>query len=283
MNPSAGTLTVEPALMEVVLEKSNETKNVTLLYKNTSSQPLTLEIFPIDFKQQNDLGDIQFLGNDTTQYSYSLSSFLEFSTNLLELPPQGTGKLLVTVRNREDISPGGHYTAVVARPLVQSSEGKTTVAPSLSTTLFLHKTGGERFNLSLKSVSWPSYFVVFQYKNQVELLFQNEGNVHVVPYGVIEVQDTFGRQLYKGSINTGSIRVLPETRRYINNDLIVVEKSFPVSLNTIKVQGNDSLHKTQYLYKNYFIYLNPWVGLGIIAVIVLVIFLRMRSKHSSRS
>jgi hypothetical protein len=47
----------------------------------------------------------------------------------------------------------------------------------------------------------------------VHLRFQNNGNVHLVPRGVISVTDPFGRVVVKGIINQESALILPETLR----------------------------------------------------------------------
>lgn len=264
---------VEPALVEVVLEEPGEEKKVELTYLNSSDQPLGLEIFPIDFKQQDKTGLVEFLGREAGSYSYSLSSFLSFESARIDLEAGEKRKFLVSVKNRPDLSPGGHYAAVVAR-LIDTSEKSSSakVTPSISALILVRKTGGERFNLSLIEVGWPKNPVVFGYPRVITLLFQNEGNVHLVPYGRLEIFDLFGRQLYKGVINTSSLRVFPSSRRYIKIEAGAVKPSLPFSINSLTVRGEDSLSKTNFLFKDSFIYLNPiliflpLVGLSIVIV-----------------
>lgn len=196
------SIEVSPAFMEISLEKPEQEKEIKITYKNYSDQSINLRIFPIDFKQKNENGDLTLLGQQTEGYSYSLSSFLSFNSTSIEVDPQGTGTLTVKAKNRQDLSPGGHYAAVIATLTADTeSTGSAKIAPSVSSLILLRKVGGERFNLSLKEVDWPDSLMTFSYPEAVHLLFQNEGNIHMVPYGRIEVRDMFSRILSKGTIN----------------------------------------------------------------------------------
>lgn len=255
-----GALELSPAFLDVVLKTPNEEKKITLDFANQSDKPISLEIFPIDFKQKDEFGTLSFLGQEAGSFSYSLSSFLSFESNRLDLDAHEKKKFSLSVKNRQDLSPGGHYAAVIARLVtpVKSKEGHEIIAPSISSLILLRKEGGERFNLSLTNVDWPTRSVEFTYPNALNLMFQNEGNVHVIPYGTAEVRDPFNRVLYKGYVNTSSLRILPESRRRIVVDLVQVQSGLPLSLNTMRIHGEDSLGKTAYNSTTSFIYLNPY-------------------------
>ena len=278
----SGAIRAEPAFTEVVLNQPDEEKTIAIEYKNESTSPVSLELFPLDFKQQDETGVISFLGKDAGSFSYSLSSFLTFPVTTLELQPQEKKVIQIAVKNRPDLSPGGHYAAVIARQRNdQRSQSDTSISPSLSTLILLRKTGGERFNLSLKRVNWPDNFIVFGYPSSIHLFFQNEGNVHVVPYGRTEITDMFGRLIYKGIINTSSSRVFPSSRRYISTDLRYITYSLPISINTISIKGNDSLHKTTFSYNESFIYINPFfvIGVSIVVYIAFRIIKKRKKKN----
>lgn len=272
------SLEVSPAYIDVTLQKPDEVQQVEVVYTNHSAKPITLQIFPIDFKQADDFGAIQMLSNPGS-YSYSLSSFLSLESDTVLLDGGQKKTFIVTIKNREDLSPGGHYAAVVAKVINDDTTGRPLVSPAVSSLILLRKMGGERFNLSLKDVNWPENSVVFDYPRSLTLTFQNEGNIHVIPYGRVDVTDLFGRLIYKGVINTSSSAVFPESRRHITVDMEMVEKYFPVSVNTITVKGQDSLHKVSYSYSETFIYINPFVILIIILIISGLVWIRIKSKR----
>lgn len=276
-----GTITIEPAVIDVTLENASSEASLSFSLTNNSDKPVTLEIFPIDFKQQDEFGRIAMVSQDEAgSYSYSLSSFLEFETNLLDLEPGEKRTVTATAQNRADLSPGGHYAAVVAR-LVQSGK-ETTVSPAVSSLVLLRKTGGERFNLSLKDVQWPKSAFTFTYQRNIRLLFQNEGNIHLVPHGRAEIKDMFGRLLYKGIINSPSSKVFPESRRYVPVEMKKIESSWPISFNTFIVRGSDSLQKTPFLYSTSFVYIHPLVVVFMVAFPAFILIMRHRKRKRSK-
>lgn len=272
-----GSITIEPSILDVTLPEASSQADLSFTLTNNTDKPVSLEFFPIDFKQQDEFGRIALLSKDAAgSYSYSLSSFLSFDTNSIDLVPGEKKTIIATATNRSDLSPGGHYAAVVAR-LIQTGDA-TTVSPAVSSLILLRKTGGERFNISLKDVQWPKNAVTFSYERSIRLLFQNEGNVHLVPYGRVEVKDIFGRLLYKGVINSPSAKVFPESRRYVSVELKKIAQSWPLSFNTFSVRGNDSLKKTTFLYDTSFLYIHPLLVVLLVGGGIFILVLRIRKK-----
>ena len=284
----SASLEVKPAYVEMVLKKPLEEKDIELTFINHSQDTLKLEIFPIDFKQQDPTGLLSFLGKEASQwYSYSLSSFLSFETNLLLLNPGEEKIFTIKAINREDLSPGGHYAAVVARIISrpQAKRNTSVLSPAVSSLILLRKTGGEKFNLSLLEVDWPKGMFAFNYHKVMELTFQNRGNVHLVPYGRVEIRDIFNRLLYKGVINVNSTRVFPESRRYIEARLKKINPSFPLSINQLEIKGQDSLKKTQFIYRDSFIYFNQLllVLLIFVPLLIYVMLKKTRKKNEKKT
>jgi hypothetical protein len=271
-----GTLEVNPAYQEVVLEKTNQETTISLIYTNHSPQQISLELYPIDFSQQGENGGISFLGRESGTYAYSLSSFLSFESNALQLGPGEKRTFTVVVRNREDISPGGHYAAIIAKQVQGTSE--TTVSPAISSLIFMRKTGGERFNVSIQKTDWPRFPIVFSIPKQVGISFQNAGNIHVIPYGRLEITDMFGRLLQKGTINSSSAIILPESRRLITAELHQLTYMLPLSLHTMAIKGSDSLQKVTYVHQESFLYINPWLLIILLLVSITIVYLRKRKK-----
>jgi hypothetical protein len=270
-----GSLTISPAYVEVSLTKPGEELKLPITFTNSSSQQITLEVFPLDFNSADTNGTIGFIPS-AGSYSYSLASFLSLEADQITIEPKEKKTFTVLIRNRPDLAPGGHYAAIVGKVVSgKGTEFGANVAPSLSSLIFLIKTGGERYNLSLNRTD-QRQSVTLLYPDSVQLEFQNEGNVHLVPYGILEIRDSFGRLLKRGVLNTSSFFVMPESRRHITVQLHADRWSFPVSFNTMTIRGNDSLHKTTFLYRNSFLYINPLVPVAIALIGALWIILKRR-------
>lgn len=277
---SKGTLQVEPAYVEVTLNKDQPEETFDIFYTNNSTSPVTLDIFPVDFKQASDKGGISFLGKEANTYSYSLSSFLTFEANQLVVDPGEKRKYTVRVKNRQDLSPGGHYAAVVARV---ASEGKqTVVAPALSSLIYMKKVGGELFHINVSDLDWPKSVFVFHIPNKTNVIFQNEGNIHIIPYGKVEIKDLFGRVIYNGSLNSSSAIVMPESRRLIPVELHNVGYNFPLAFNIFTLSGHDSLNKVGYSYQETFIYIHPGMA-GFLPLLIFLVWILIRRRKRKKN
>lgn len=256
-----GSLQIAPAVSEVVLKENEAEKEIEFTLKNNSEESISLEVFPVKFRAVGEFGKIGFEGIGGS-YSFPLLSYFVPKENTVELAPFEEKKIQATVINRGDLSPGGHYVALIVRFVDKNIEGDGSyLNPTLSSLVLIRKTGGERFNLSLKDSNFPRGILDFFYPKKITLLFQNEGNVHVVPYGRIDIKDIFGRNTHKGIINTGSLNVMPSSRRYLTVDMQKLRWSWPLTLNTVDVTGHDSLNKTRFIFKETYIYINPLLGL----------------------
>lgn len=272
-------ITVSPAFTEVILKKG-ESKVTEVTIQNNTKDTVTFELFPLDFRQGGDFGEISFLGQDAESYSYSLASFLSLEANQVTVEPGQSEQITVTVEDRESLSPGGHYAAVVGRIVQESDKSDNTlISPSVSSLILVRKVGGERFNINLLDNNWPKG-VAFSYPENTLLKMQNEGNVHLIPYGTFEVKDMFGRVLYSGVINSSSHIILPESRRYIQADVRSRSFSYPISINEIVIKGEDSIKKTSYSQRGTFLYVNP-IALSFLGFLLLLIMIRL-GKYKKR-
>ncbi|MBU2592167.1 hypothetical protein KKD61_01750 [Patescibacteria group bacterium] len=273
-------LKISPAIVNLVLEEPDQEEVVTIELNNTGDQTIRVELFAIDFKQQDLTNVIEFLPLGDDSYSYSLASFISLETNHLILTAKEKREFNVAVKNREDLSPGGHYAAIVARLIdEQQQEDVTRVSPAISCLILLRKTGGEIFNLQLKKLTWPIGSIVFRYPELIKLLFQNEGNIHLIPYGSLTINDFLGRTIYGASINTSSSPILPQSRKYIEANLKKIGFSLPISINSISINGRDSLNEIKFDYKKTFVYLNPLFAIGVIVIgSVLAIKIKKRGR-----
>jgi len=270
-------LEVSPAVAEMVLTKPEETKTLEITFSNKSEEFLDLQLSISDFREKDLTAQVEFLPNSSS-YEYSLVSFLSLSHNYLVLEPNGKQKIKVTVKNRDDLSPGGHYAAVIAKIAGEKNKKQegTIISPSVSALILLRKVGGEKFNLSLKEVDWPKALFVSHYPQKVNLLFQNEGNIHIIPYGVAEIKDVLGRTIYKGVINFSSAYVFPSSRRFIEIEMGKTGFSWPVSVNRLEVRGHDSLNVASFSYRDSFIYIQPLVAFVITLTILGLIIKKVK-------
>lgn len=185
-----------------------------LTYENNTNADITLLLSLQDFNELEESYKINFLeSKDAKNYKYSLSSWVTFENNRLQLSPYEKKSIKVFI-DKDKITKGGHYASILAEIEQSEDEKKVQIKGVLSSLLFVRaSTGKEIEDGKIRSlrpqrdgIEHPDTFI---------LRFENSGNVHVVPYGYIEIFDPLGKMVAKGIFNENSLDALPESiRRY---------------------------------------------------------------------
>lgn len=260
---------IEPAFQEIVLDPDTVSATISAQIRNHTQQTLEMEVFSLDFVQSPDLGGIELIQRSQSQFQ--LSPFVELMTRSLSIPPGESASISAIINNSAELSPGGHYGALVARMRPNETPQMQQVLPGISSLVLLKKIGGERYHLSLQQVRW-GYNNLFSLTlpQTIYLSFQNSGNIHIVPRGVVLVEDMWGREVMRGAINTSSAFVLPENRRTLPIQLRTQEMIWPVSYLRMYVSGTGEGTDISYIHQQDLIYVD-WRLLAIVSILFILI------------
>jgi hypothetical protein len=219
---AGGSVTVTPIFENITLTAKQPEASFDMRIYNTLPVSVSYHLRVADFGALDETGGIAFSGASTSSVSqkYALASWLSLEKDTVEIAAGESQSVRVTVENRESLSPGGHYGAVIATSLADPSTAKSpsvAVTQAFSSLIFVKKTGGETYGLTLAETHAKTG--LFRLPASAELRFQNTGNVHVVPRGLVEVWDPRGRVVGRGVINEGSAIVLPESFRRLASSI----------------------------------------------------------------
>ncbi len=213
----APAISISPAFQELELLIGQDRRPVELTVTNPFDTPLEFSASVVDFGTMNETGGVAFLGTNagTVGRKYALSPWIKLERPTVTVAPKGSGTIKGTVENLPSLAPGGHYGAIVMSPVVRSGTRQRNVQlrQSISSLLLVKKLGGERYDLQLDAVRPAGAW--FSLPKTAELRFQNTGNVHAVPRGLLRIIDPQGRIVAKTAINPESALILPDSaRRY---------------------------------------------------------------------
>ena len=208
-------ITISPAFQMVTIQPGASRQPVT--FKITNDRPVAQDLsFAVrDFNTLNESGGLFFVGTNPTalQKKYGLAKWLDLPQKNLTVRPKQTVTVSGSVLNLPDLSPGGHYGALMVSLGDGVVSGKVGFQPIASSLLFVTKPDGDTHRLGLSSVNFSEN--TFKLPSSVSLRFHNDGNTHLVPRGAIYLEDPSGKVISKGIINDDSGIILPETfRRY---------------------------------------------------------------------
>lgn len=276
-------LTLDPAFQEVVVEETDDSAQAVITYKNDSDLVREVELFAHDFTQADALGSVAFITNSQS-YPHTLASFLRLDKNHLVLQPGETQQVLVTIENRANLSPGGHYGAVVARVVVDNSqEMQQPILPALSSLILVRKIGGERYHLSLVGTDWQPNTVVAKLPSQLELTLRNDGNVHDIPRGTITATGLGGRTLLQGTVNEESLYVLPGTHRKIAVQVRTTTNPLPIDFVTLMLEGRGQYSNINFNWQESVISVAWYVPVVLLALLGAIGFgwhRRRKARHA---
>lgn len=204
-----GGLTLSPPLKEITLGPGLINTNFDVTLKNTTGKAVLANYKLVDLKSLGQYGG-NTLDKAGLPDTYDLTNWMSLVHGDKQRIANGeTAKIQVKIDNRSDLSPGGHYGAVIITTTPEDGKDESiSLNQQIISLVFVKKLGGERYGLSLDPIkSYPDI------PDSVELQFKSTGNVHVTPRGFVEVTDPDGMLIAKGIINPDSSIVLPGASR----------------------------------------------------------------------
>ncbi len=208
------SITVSPSLLQIDLALDQPTAD--LFYKNTSANPVDINLSAKDFKDLNDGWQVNFLApKDAANYKYSLSSWISFDKKSLTIPPGKEEKVTVTI-DAARLAQGGHYASIQAEIKSKPTDRRQVQIDGILSSLLFVRAGVGKIREEAKINQFGAIRDNFwDFPNMMLMRFENSGNVDLTPFGLIEIKDIFGNTIAKGILNEGSFITLPESiRRY---------------------------------------------------------------------
>lgn len=204
---------ISPPFQEVLINSNDSQKTSEIEIKNNTNSLAVFNISAVDFGSLDNSGGVIFLGSsESGERKYGLASWIQLEKNQLILEPNSSQKIKVTISNKESLSPGGHYGAVLITLNSNLEQGNNVgLKQSYASLFFVKKIDGAINSLKLNKIDFSHN--IFWIKKQIKLNFLNDGNVHLVPRGKIIITDSFGRTVFKQSINIDSSIIIPESFR----------------------------------------------------------------------
>ena len=274
-------ITVSPSITHIDL--STDSSEYKLTYTNNTNAEINLLLSVQDFTELEDNYSINFLeGKDAANYKYSLSSWISFENRTIQLSPNEKKSVKIFIEKNR-ITKGGHYASILAEIFQPETKNQVSVKAVISSLLFVRASTGKEIETGKISSFKPLRNDV-NYPNSYILRFENNGNVHVIPYGIIEVFDPLGNLAAKGILNENSLDALPESIRRYDTKITTYQKILLPGIYTAKInihfgKTNQKLTTTiNFFSQGMFNFIK--IGLFLTVIIVSIIYLKRRKKQN---
>ena len=268
-----GYFSVNPTKIEVDINPG-ETKTFEIFITNNTGRDTDFVLGAEDIiADSSSEGYINLLGEQESERS--LKNYL-MSDMLDVLVKNGERRRVpVTVRLPQDVQLGGLYGAITISVSGEEAEAGGTGSLGIRTRVavaVLARVGSE--------VKYGGRLVKFETVGgehlytkgviKVQLLYENTGDMHVSPSGVIEVKNMFG--VIKKSINIEPWVVFPDSERSYIAEIDTKGLFGRYSLDLTLDVGFDGSSKVAKIY----VWVLPWTGIAITLILICMLYLAVR-------
>jgi hypothetical protein len=206
---------LEPAKIDVLLnpgEKATRYLYVTSRVNKPTHFRIELEDF---IGTDNPERPVELLGDEKSPYS--LKDYLHPEISDFTLDFGQKIKIPVDIDLPDNAAPGGFYASVLISNAPDKEGGlDQTGAKSVSRVgalLFVRIAGEVKEEGNLEDFFIKEHKLFYQTANfTFDILFKNTGNVHLVPYGTIEIKNIWGKSI--DAIPVDAYFSLPQASRY---------------------------------------------------------------------
>ncbi len=275
---------VTPAITK--LDLAVDAPETYVSYKNNTNFPVEVSLSASNFSSLEDGWKINFLEpKDAQNYKYSLTSWIHFEKENLNLDPGKEEKVKVFI-DKDKLPFGGHYAAILAKiSATAQNKGQIVIEPTLSSLLFVRAASGhEQISGELNDFKVNGNFFVFPENALVR--FKNTGNSETVPHGQIDILDFRNSLVARGIVNEDSLFSLPESIRRYDSKI----KQFQ----SIELPGIYTAHLSMHLDSNQTLVLQKDIKFlsfgnknmleieGFFIAILIIIFFVIRAKKPKK-
>lgn len=209
-------ITVSPAVVDRTVRKGDSLA-FNIKVTNNRDVAKTYYIFASSFKAGTDeSGNPAF--TDTDLGPKSVISWFEFPEKSISLRPGERKELPVKINIPGNAEAGGHYGAII---LSEQNPGNgqryvVGVTEEVGTLVLLSLEGLKKEEGKVLDIKPAQYFFT-ELPVTINTRFENTGNVHLKPSGLIELFNVFGEKEAVLQINPGFNSVLPQSIRKFEN------------------------------------------------------------------
>lgn len=263
---------VEPAKQEVDLNPG-EVSTTTVSVTSRVKTPVTFALTTEDIVGSNNPDQpVLLLGGDKSPYS--LKDYLHPEINQFTLNFGQRIQIPVTIDLPKTAAPGGFYAAVIVSNAPSKLSGAsstvenpgTKIISRIASLFFVRVNGAVNQSGHLSDFRIKEPGPIYQNANLTfQIYFNNEGNIHLVPYGYITIKNMWGAVVDQLPID--AYFALPHSLRYreiLWGRLVALGRyTATVSLNRGYASTTDE--------KTISFWIIPWKVMAIVILIILLI------------
>lgn len=292
-SPVGNGFRISPVRSEFTIEKG-KSQTFTITLENPASTPLTAHPVVNDFiASEDEGGEPRLILDPDTVLPRNDFKRLVSPLDDVVIPGNQRKDIKVTISVPSYAEAGGYYGAIRFVPIIPSEEGRNVALTASIGSIVLVQVPGEiRQQLTLLQLSAAQGKTArgFIIGGDVSILtrLKNTGNIHVKPFGKVQIKNMFGSVVYEYEFNNTDPRanVLPDSIRKFIDPLPKKHwiGRYTISMNLTYTDGGGELLSQ----KATFWYFPTLVFYGLLLLLILVavganyLIYRYRRTHKTK-
>lgn len=281
---------ISPVRSELTIEKGTS-QTLTVTVENPTAGPIVAKGVINNFiASDKDDGEPRLILDDNA--TQPANNFKRLVANIpnTTLNPREKKDIAIRINVPKDANSGGYYGAIRFVPANESDDGNVALTASVGTIVLVKVPGNltEKVTLEDLGATQNGKFKSFLTSGDVtvSMKLKNTGNIHVQPFGKVQVKDMFGKLVKEYEVNSTDPRanILPDSSRRFDDPIDKPKTGwfgrYTVTANVGYAQGSGDLITAKATF--WYIPMWFWIVLFILIAAIVGGVLWMKGKYGSR-
>ena len=288
--PASGNgFRVSPVRSELTIDKG-KSQQLTITVENPSDIPTTAKAVVNDFvSSDQENGEPRLILDNSVPLPKNDFTKLVRGLHDIDLGPREKKDITISIAVPADANAGGYYGAIRFLPSVINNSGNVGLTASVGTIVLVRVPGNltERLELVQMGASQKDHIKSFFNHGDIDVVvrLKNTGDIHVKPFGKVQIKDMFGKVVKEYELNNVEPRanILPDSIRKFTNPVSKPSHGwigrYTITTSIGYSQGSGDLINA----KTSFWYIPNWVFIALLVLVLVVagvvFFLLKRRDH----
>ncbi|MDF1498503.1 MAG: DUF916 domain-containing protein [Patescibacteria group bacterium] len=216
-----GAVSISPPVIEIDVNPGDQIER-TIKVNNETEKERTYIVGVKKFEMIGEEGYQKFIPIEENNDDFGLTSWIKYNETKIVVSPKSSKEFKFTIDIPLSADPGGHYASVYfstgAENVDNDASSAVGVQAQINSLILFRVSGDVVEKAEIESFDLENGKILL-YHLPVNFVFRvkNEGNVHIMPIGNIEIKNMFGKKVEVLNANPKNNRVLPESIRKIES------------------------------------------------------------------
>lgn len=216
---------ISPVRSELTINKGDESKMIVTIENPTDIATNARAVVNDFVASEDENGSPRLILDEGAELPKNDFSSLVQDIGLVPLGPREKKDIEVVISVPEDASSGGYYGAIRFLPVIDGQESNVGLTASVGTIVLVTVPGDLTESASIVQISALQNGEAkgFFTSGDIGVLtrIQNTGDIHIKPFGRVEVKNMFGKSVASFDLNNEDtqVNILPDSIRRFENQL----------------------------------------------------------------